>query len=383
MSYKGLYIHIPFCARKCKYCDFVSYTDKADFFDVYVEKLLDEANEYKYTKVDTVFIGGGTPSVLSAKQLKILLDGINSVFCLSENCEFTIEANPKTLDEEKLTVLKQSRVNRLSIGIQSFNDEELKAIGRIHNAKTAYNTVELIKENGFDNFNLDLMLNLPNQTNESLLKTLETAISLNPSHISCYSLILEKNTPLFEEYENGKFQMTSDDYDRELYTLAKNILSQNGFEQYEISNFAKKGFKSRHNLKYWNCDEYIGLGVAAHSYLNGIRFYNTSELQEYLNGFYHKEETVLSNKDKISEYIIMRLRLTDGISSSEFKKRFNVDFYESYKSLIDKFINTGFMKYESSSYKLTDKGFDVSNSIMCEFIWKIYEQFVKTLDNFI
>ena len=212
-------------------------------------------------------------------------------------------------------------------------------------------------------------MNLPNQTKESLLKTLQTAISLNPSHISCYSLILEENTPLFDEYENGKFQHTSDDYDRELYALAKDILSQNGYEHYEISNFSKKGFKSRHNLKYWNCDEYIGLGVAAHSYLNGTRYYNTSKINEYLNGNYHSEEkTILSTQDKISEYIIMRLRLTDGINKDEFKKRFNVDFYESYNDTIDKFINTGFMKYENNCYILTEKGFDISNSIMCEFI---------------
>ena len=367
-NYKGLYIHIPFCKKKCKYCDFISYTGREDIFDKYIEKLSDEALEYKGSEIDTVFIGGGTPSLLSCEQLKKLTEIIITTFVLSDDCEFTIEANPKTLDGDKLKTLKMCGINRISLGVQSFCDNELKVIGRIHDAKTAYNTVELIKEYGFDNFNLDLMMNLPNQTKKSLSKTLETAISLNPSHISCYSLILEENTPLFEEYESGKFQASSDDYDRELYTLAKDILSQNGYEQYEISNFAKKGFKSRHNLKYWNCDEYIGLGVAAHSYLNGIRFYNTSEIDEYLNGFYHKEETSLSNEDEISEYIIMRLRLKDGIVASEFKKRFNVDFYESYKSLIDKFINTGFMKYENNSYKLTDKGFDVSNSIMCEFI---------------
>ena len=368
-DYKGLYIHIPFCKKKCKYCDFISYTNKEDIFDEYIEKLSDEALEYKGAKINTVFIGGGTPSLLSCEQLKKLTEMIKTTFVLSDNCEFTIEANPKTLDSDKLNTLKSCGVNRISLGVQSFNDDELKAIGRIHDAKTAYNTVELIKENGFDNFNLDLMLNLPNQTNESLLKTLESAISLNPSHISCYSLILEENTPLFEEYESGNFQATSDDYDRELYTLAKDILYQNGYEQYEISNFARNGLYSKHNLKYWNCDEYIGIGVAAHSYLNGTRFYNTSEMNEYLNGNCHIEEkTFLTNEDKICEYIIMRLRLTDGIPTEEFKKRFNIDFYKNYKALIDKFINAGFMKYENNSYKLTDKGFDISNSIMCEFV---------------
>lgn len=383
-NYKGLYIHIPFCKKKCKYCDFISYTGKEDIFDEYIARLTNEAKEYKGTKINTVFIGGGTPSLLSCNQLKNLTEMIKKTFILSDDCEFTIEANPKTLDSDKLKTLKSCGVNRISLGVQSFCDEELRAIGRIHDAKTAHNTVELIKKNGFNNFNLDIMLNLPNQTKESLLKTLKTAISLNPSHISCYSLILEENTPLFDEYESGIFQVTSDEYDRELYELAKDTLTKNGYEQYEISNFAKKGFKSRHNLKYWNCDEYIGLGVAAHSYLNGIRFYNTSEIHEYLNENYHTEEkTNLTNDDKISEYIIMRLRLTDGIPREEFKERFNIDFYESYKTLIDKFVDAGFMKYKDNSYKLTDKGFDISNSIMCEFVWFfinfsiVYEQFVK------
>ncbi len=368
-NYKGLYIHIPFCKQKCKYCDFISYTDKEDIFDEYIDRLSVEAQEYKGAKIDTVFIGGGTPSLLSCEQLRALTEMVKTTFILSDDCEITIEANPKTLDSNKLKTLKSFGINRISLGVQSFCDEELKAIGRIHDGKTAYNTVELIKEHGFNNFNLDIMLNLPNQTKESLLNTLETAISLNPSHISCYSLILEENTPLFREYESGKFEITSDEYDRELYTLAKNILSQNGYRQYEISNFAKEGFKSRHNLKYWSCDEYIGLGVAAHSYLNGTRFYNTSEINDYLKGNYHtKEETVLTKEDKISEYIIMRLRLTDGVPTEEFKKKFNADFYEIYKTIIDKFISAGFMKYEDKSYRLTDRGFDISNSIMCEFV---------------
>lgn len=367
-KYKGLYIHIPFCKQKCKYCDFISYTDKEDIFDEYINRLRIEASEYKGAEIDTIFIGGGTPSLLSCEQFTALTEMIKTTFILSDDCEFTIEANPKTLDTNKLKTLKSCGVNRISLGVQSFCDEELKAIGRIHDAKTAYNTVELIKEHGFENFNIDIMLNLPNQTKESLLNTLETAISLNPSHISCYSLILEENTPLFNEYETGKFELTSDEYDRELYTLAKDTLSQNGYCQYEISNFSKEGFKSRHNLKYWNCDEYIGLGVAAHSHLNGIRFYNSSEIQEYINGFYHKEETLLKKEDKISEYIIMRLRLTEGIPLEEFKKRFNIDFYEKYKELIDKFVSAGFMKCENNSYRLTDSGFNISNSIMCEFV---------------
>ena len=368
-DFKGLYIHIPFCVKKCKYCDFVSFTNKDDFFDAYIDKLIDEANEYSGEKIDTVFIGGGTPSVLSAKQLKKLITSITSIFKLTDSCEFTIEINPKTLDEDKLKVLKDCGVKRLSVGIQSFCDEELKAIGRIHDAKTAYNTVKLIKNYGFDNFNIDIMLGLPNQTKNSLEHTLKTAVSLNPTHISCYSLILEENTPLFLEYEKGIYPYISDEDDRELYSFTKTFLKNNSYEQYEISNFSKKGHESKHNLKYWNCDEYIGLGVAAHSYIDGTRFYNTSCFTEYLNGKSHCEEkTILSTEDKISEYIIMRLRLLDGIFEEEFYKRFNKDFYLLYKNQIDNFIKSGFIKYENKAYKLTDKGIDVSNSIMCEFV---------------
>lgn len=368
-AFKGLYIHIPFCVRKCKYCDFVSFTDKADFFDEYIDKLIIEANEYSSEKIDTVFIGGGTPSVLSAKQLKKLIIGITSIFKLADSCEFTIEINPKTLDEEKLRVLRNCGVNRLSVGVQSFCDKELEAIGRIHDAKTAYNTVELIKNYGFDNFNIDIMLGLPNQAKESLEHTLKTAVSLNPTHISCYSLILEENTPLLLEYENGIYPTLSDEDDRELYSFAKAFLKNNNYEQYEISNFSKKGYSSKHNLKYWNCDEYIGLGVAAHSYIDGERFYNTSDFKEYLNGNFHCEEKImLSTEDKISEYIIMRLRLSDGIFEEEFYKRFNKDFYLLYKNQLDNFIKSGFIKYENKAYKLSDKGINVSNSIMCEFV---------------
>lgn len=366
---KGLYIHIPFCIKKCKYCDFVSYVDKATLFDSYIDNLLTEAKEYENEQIDTIFIGGGTPSILSCEQLKRLFDGLYKTFNVSDNCEITIEANPATLDKEKLLVLNNCGVNRLSIGVQSFSDIELNAIGRIHNSQTAYNTIELLKEFSFNNFNIDIMLGLPNQTTKTLEDTLKTAISLNPSHISCYSLILEENTPLYDEYEKGIYPTISDEYDRELYTLAKDILKDNGYFQYEISNFSKPGYESRHNLKYWNCDEYIGLGVSAHSYLDGVRFYNTQDINEYLqNKFHNDEKTVLSTDDKISEYIIMRLRLSEGINEKEFYERFKIDFYENYKIILDKFIKAELVTYENNAYKLSEKGIDVSNSIMCEFV---------------
>lgn len=366
---KGLYIHIPFCKKKCKYCDFVSFEKKDCFFDAYIDALLCEAKEYDKEKIDTVFIGGGTPSLLTSHQLKKLLDGISEIFDIQPDCEYTIEINPKTLDEEKLTVMKNSPINRLSIGVQSFCDKELSAIGRIHNSKTAYDTAELVKQYGFSNFNLDIMLGLPYQTKESLLNTLKTAVSLNPTHLSCYSLILEENTPLFDEYENGIYEELPDDEDRKLYYFTRDFLKENGYYQYEISNFAKPGFSSKHNLKYWNCDEYIGLGVAAHSYINGTRFYNCDSLSDYLKKNFHSDEkNILSENDKMSEYIIMRLRLCEGISENAFFKRFKTNFYTAYKKTIDKFISSGHMEHKNNSYRLTEHGMDVSNSVMCEFV---------------
>lgn len=366
---KGLYIHIPFCIKKCKYCDFVSYVGKATFFDSYIDNVLIEAEEYKNEQIDTIFIGGGTPSILSCEQLNKLFNGLFKTFNVTDNCEITMEANPSTLDREKLLIIKNCGVNRLSIGVQSFCDDELKAIGRIHNSKTAHNTIELIKELGFNNFNIDIMLGLPYQTTKTLEETLKTTISLKPTHLSCYSLILEENTPLYDEYERGVYQVVSDEYDRKLYSLTKKILKDNGYTQYEISNFSKPGYESKHNLKYWNCDEYIGLGVSAHSYLDGVRFYNTSDIDKYLQKkFRNNEKTILSEDDKISEYIIMRLRLSSGVNEKEFYEKFKIDFYRKYKTILDKFIKLNFVIYENNSYKLSEKGIDVSNSIMCEFV---------------
>lgn len=366
---KGLYIHIPFCLKKCKYCDFISFVNHEEYFDVYLNEIKKEAQEYKGEEIDTVFIGGGTPTILSCEQMTFLLELINSNFKLKNNSEFTIESNPKTINEEKLKVLMAGGVNRISVGVQSFCDSELKAIGRIHTADEARKTAELINSIGGFDLNIDLMLSLPYQTEESLLKTLNTALLINPSHISCYSLILEENTPLFTEYENNKIKLPDDEHDRKLYHMAVEFLKNNGYMRYEISNFAKNNKECKHNLKYWSCNEYIGLGVAAHSYLKGERFYNVSDLSEYIKGFYHSDEKlILSNEDKISEYIIMRLRLDAGIEEKEFSKRFNKSFYFTYKEKIDKLCLLGLMRKEGGRYYLTDYGIDVSNTVMCEFV---------------
>lgn len=364
----GVYIHVPFCVQKCKYCDFVSFANRSEYRDRYIESLADEMKKYKGEYADTVFIGGGTPTSLSAIGLDRLLSYTNENFCIADGAEFTVEANPGTVDGEKLEILKRNGVNRISIGVQSFCDGELKKIGRIHTAKEADDAIDAARACGFDNVSIDIISALPGQTLESFKRTLYHAVEKNPDHISCYSLILEKNTPLYAEYESGELILPDEDTEREMYDFACDFLDKNGYAQYEISNFAKKGKESRHNIKYWQCSEYIGLGASAHSYYKGKRFSNTCDLSSYLSGKYRLEnEEELSLEDKIEEFMIMGLRMMCGVNRNEFKKRFNIALDDVYKSEIEKFTKGGFLEDDGMNIRLTKRGIPVSNSVMCEF----------------
>lgn len=365
---KGLYVHIPFCVRKCRYCDFVSFSDCGGKIDIYLEALSKEAEEYARAEIDTVFIGGGTPSVLSAVQLDRLFDIINTKFVLAPNCEFTTEVNPGTVNDDKITAMLHSGVNRVSIGVQSFDDKELTAIGRVHTSLDAADAVWRFHRAGFENISIDLMLSIPHQTLESLSKTLKTAASLPITHISAYSLILEENTPLYEDYKNGLFSPHDEDCDRDMFAAAKSYLENSGFSRYEISNFSKDGFRSRHNMKYWECKEYIGLGLAAHSYIDRKRFYNTASLDKYLNGTFDRDITPLTDADMISEFMIMGLRMTKGVSEREFFKRFGKNIEDIYAAQLKKFTDMSLIQHRNGRYFLTDRGMDVSNSVLCEFI---------------
>ncbi len=366
---KGVYIHIPFCIKKCKYCDFNSFSACDEIKEEYLKALFDEMEEYKGEKVDTIFIGGGTPTVLTSNQIERLLSKINDTFKMSANTEFTVEANPKTVDEEKLLVMKKGGVNRLSIGVQSFIDEELLLIGRIHTSQDAINTIELAKKTGFDNINIDIMTAIPNQTKESLTKTIETAISQNPTHISCYSLILEEDTVLYDEVNSGKITLPKEDTERDLYELANKVLKENGYEQYEISNYAKDGFFSEHNMKYWRMEEYIGLGLSAHSYVNGTRFSNTDDIEKYLARKYRNPEIqVLSENDKMSEFMFLGLRTIDGVSKTDFLKMFGKSMFDVFDKPINKFKKLGFLIEDGDKIRLSHDAISVSNQIMCEFI---------------
>ena len=365
---KGLYIHIPFCIKKCKYCDFNSFSACQKEKDAYLSALFSEMEEYREETVDTVFIGGGTPTSLSAGQLEKLLMNVQKNFILTRDCEFTVEANPKTLDEKKLEVLKKYGVNRISIGVQSFNDDELLALGRIHTGKEAEETIKFAKQY-FDNLSIDLMCAIPNQTKESFKKNLEKAFSLNPTHISCYSLILEEGTPLFDEAEKGNLVLPDEDTEREIYDIACSEMEKHGYLQYEISNFAKPGFESKHNTKYWSCDEYIGVGLSAHSYLDGARFSNTDDFSSYRNGeFLTGESEVLSKEDKMSEFMFLGLRMTNGVSKQEFQNRFSEDLEKIFEKPLLKFKKMGMIVEENDTIRLSKKAVSVSNQILCEFI---------------
>lgn len=363
---RGLYIHIPFCLQKCKYCDFVSFAGCE--YDKYMDMLFCEMTEYRGEAIDTVFIGGGTPTVLSVSLLEKLFKNIRQVFCLDKDCEFSIECNPKTIDDDKAKCMSEGGVNRVSVGVQSFNDDELKRLGRIHTAKDAYNTINILKKNNLHNINIDIMSALPKQTISAFMSSLDKAAAVGAEHISCYSLIIEEGTPFYEMNKKGGLFLPDEGADRAMYEYACDFLQRKGFAQYEISNFAKNGRQCRHNLKYWNCEEYIGIGLAAHSYMDGKRFYNTANLNQYIDGKFHTDDClVLSEKDKIEEFMIMGLRKTCGISENEFLQRFGKSIDEVYGDIIEKFIVSGHMIHDCGYYRLSEKAVNVSNRVLCEF----------------
>ncbi|MCH5184900.1 MAG: oxygen-independent coproporphyrinogen III oxidase [Oscillospiraceae bacterium] len=361
----GIYIHIPFCIQKCLYCDFTSYTGRENIHAAYIDSLISEMREFEGVRADTVFIGGGTPTILAPYLLEKLLYNIHDIFNIEKSAEISAEANPKTIDAEKISVLKKY-INRISVGVQSFNDNELAALGRVHNAREAYDTVLFVRDN-FENFNIDIMSSIPNQTEHSFRQTLETAVKLDPPHISCYSLILEEGTALYDMNEKGVISLPDEDFDRDMYAFANDFLASHGFLRYEISNYAKPGFECRHNIKYWSTEEYLGFGAAAHSYKNGIRYSNSGDPAEYMNGRGGGSEK-LSEKDMIGEFMFMGMRMTAGISAAEFKRRFSKSIYDVYGDVLREKIEKGLIKEKNGRFFLSGRGIDVSNYVLCDFI---------------
>lgn len=373
MKEVSLYIHIPFCKQRCFYCDFPTFSGKDHLREEYVDALIKEIRD-KCTKylIKTIFIGGGTPSYLGENELEKLLKTVSELN-LSKNIEYSMECNPGTVNEEKLKIMKKYGVNRISFGLQSCNDELLKNIGRIHTFKEFLENYKLARKIGFDNINIDLMYALPNHKKEEWKESLDKIISLNPSHISAYSLILEEGTKLHEMYDNEEFSLLDEDTDIEMYNYTINKLKENGYNQYEISNYSKEYKECKHNIIYWKCDNYLGLGPGASGYIGDIRYNNISDLNEYNHKISQnikpiEEETILSEKDKIEEFIFMGLRMNEGISLKVFKERFNISIEDIYKEPIEKLIDSKLLELDKDNLKLTQKGREISNTVFIEFI---------------
>lgn len=371
----GIYIHIPFCSKKCKYCDFVSFDNEFQRENIYIDKLIEEINSIKKDiyNVETIFIGGGTPSVLTVENIKKLGIALNE-FSFDRDIEFSVECNPCSINREKFIAFKSIGVNRISFGLQSYDNELLKIIGRIHDVETFENKYREARNIGFKNINVDIIFNLPSQNINSFRKTLEKVVELNPEHISAYGLIIEEDTPFYNMVENGEIEMPNEDLDREMYELCEDFLAEKGYYKYEISNYSKNGFACRHNIKYWKREDYIGFGLNAHSLLNNKRFNNTSKFDVYINeDFKESYETnrdveLLSQKDEIEETIFLGLRLTDGISVYNFEKRFKLSLYDLYSEVIEKFKKDGLVEFDNERLKLTKKGVSLSNYVLSEFL---------------
>lgn len=374
---RGIYIHIPFCKRKCYYCDFISFSNKCDSIGNYIEAVKEEIiNTLKNDEeIDTIYIGGGTPSFIDSTYIKELLDTIYSKVGRDESREVTIEINPGTITEQKLLDYKRSGINRISIGLQTHNDILLKKIGRIHTYTEFLKAYNMVEKAEFKNINVDLMLGLPTQTIEDLEQTIENVSKLNPNHISVYSLILEEGTKLKELIDKSKLQLPNEEYEREMYWYVKSKLEELGYTHYEISNFAKKGYESKHNSNCWKQHEYYGFGIAAHSYIDNTRYSNTEVLEKYIqnindnkfkNNITINEEQ--SEEDKMKEYMMLNLRTLEGASIQSFKAKFSNNPLYIFRKEIEKLTNLSLLEVDCDNIRLTNKGLDFANEVWEEFI---------------
>lgn len=407
----AIYIHIPFCVKKCFYCDFLSFPATEKMQKAYGEALRQEIQNYDPQQllkkagadqkqrnpiqeqskksdsipekqnidlektnyvVTSVFFGGGTPSLICAEDIVAILEQLRNKFYVAEDAEITIECNPGTVDEEKLKLYQKSGINRLSFGLQSASNEELKTLGRIHTWEVFLETYSLARKLGFSNINIDLMSALPGQTEDSYEQTLQKVIELNPEHISAYSLIIEEGTPFYQKYASG-IGLPDEDTERRMYQRTKQILEQHGYHRYEISNYAKLGRECRHNLCYWDGTDYIGFGLGASSMLHSIRYHNCSDFFEYNKNagrpeLLWEEINVLSIEEQMEEFMFLGLRCMKGISIQQFEQRFEVSYDSIYGSVTEKMKRLGFIVFDCNQVYLTEEGIDVSNSILSEFL---------------
>ncbi|MDO4170739.1 MAG: radical SAM family heme chaperone HemW [Lachnospiraceae bacterium] len=368
----SLYIHIPFCVQKCKYCDFLSFSTCEGDRNSYIQELKKELI-WKHTwtqeeyQVISIFFGGGTPSLLTGTQMEGLLSVIDQYYDVANGAEITIEANPGTLTKDKLSKYLKAGMNRLSIGLQSANNQELAMLGRIHTYEEFIKNYDLAREVGFENINIDLMAALPGQTYKSYQKTLQKVVALKPEHISAYSLIVEEGTPLAKD--TGLLEKLPDeDLDRDMYQLTKDYLRQYGYERYEISNYSKPGKECRHNCVYWSGGEYLGFGLGASSYFQGQRFVNESDFTNYRYDSERHEVQVLSRNEKMEEFMFLGMRMTRGVSEAEFARRFDCSMESVYGDILKRQEADGLIIRKNNCVQLTDKGLDISNYVFCDYL---------------
>ena len=374
----GIYIHIPFCKSKCGYCDFFSITDFDQvnkFLSGLRKEIIMYANEFDSKEIfDTIYIGGGTPSVLSADQINNMLELIHEKINITNNTEITIEINPGTVNQSKLTDFKNAGINRLSIGIQSFNDNELQFLGRIHNAKQSIESVIDAREAGFDGISIDLIYALPNQTLPTWEFTLRKAIEMNPEHISAYNLTIEKGTPFYDLKKKGNLKLLPESKEKDFFNFTDSVLSEAGYNHYEISNFARgEENVSKHNSKYWQHNFYLGFGPSAHSFWYNQRWGNYKSVEKYISNLENYKKPIeftetLTAKDLEFEHIFLSLRTYRGLNLQKFTERFNNDFEKKYKSVYSKLIEIDYAKIDETCFKLTQKGMALYDEILPSFI---------------
>ena len=371
----GIYVHIPFCKKKCDYCDFISYCGKDDLIEKYVDSVKKEIDHVKIkSEITTIYIGGGTPSYIDSKFIVQILEKIKEKN-VAQDAEITIEVNPGTVTQEKLQDYIDCGINRISIGLQTTNDELLKQIGRIHNYEQFLETYKMAKKVGFKNINVDLMLGLPNQRIIDLKESLENVLRLAPKHISVYSLIVEDGTPIANKIKNEKLKLPDDELERNMYWYVKNTLELNGYKHYEISNFAKKGYESKHNMNCWNQMEYVGIGTAAHSYRDITRYSNTEDIKEYIKnvqkGEFEKNRIIheiQKEEDSKKEFMLLGLRKIDGLKISEFKNKFGDNPIYLYRNELKKLSDEKLIIIQDDNIRLSNKGIDLANLVWEEFV---------------
>ncbi|HEV5722064.1 TPA: oxygen-independent coproporphyrinogen III oxidase [Streptococcus pneumoniae] len=366
------YVHIPFCTQICYYCDFSKVFIKNQPVDSYLEHLLEEFRSYDIEKLSTLYIGGGTPTALSAPQLEVLLNGLTKNLDLSVLEELTIEANPGDLDADKIAVLKNSAVNRVSLGVQTFDDKMLKKIGRSHLEKDIYENIDRLKLAGFDNISIDLIYALPGQTMEQVKENVAKAIGLDIPHMSLYSLILENHTVFMNRMRRGKLPLPKEELEAEMFEYIIAELERAGFEHYEISNFSKPDFESRHNLMYWDNAEYYGIGAGASGYVNGVRYKNHGPIRHYLSAVEEGNACItedhLSQKEQMEEEMFLGLRKKSGVSMARFEEKFGQSFAGLYGEIVRDLVQQGLMQIEGDHVRMTKRGLFLGDTVAERFI---------------